>query len=97
MLARYMQSSCVCPSVRPPLPVLYRNDWTNQAGFWQDSFFRLIPHCVIRKFGELRLKIKVLPSGTLFQTLELEMSPGQIDGVVDKTRRRSSLWIARGR
>jgi len=33
MLARYMLSSCVRPSVRHK-PVSYRNDWTNWAGFW---------------------------------------------------------------
>ena len=36
MLARYMLSSCVSPSVRPSVrhkPVLCRNDWTDRAGF----------------------------------------------------------------
>ena len=38
MLARHMLSSCVRPSVRLSVrrkPVLYRNEWTNRAGFWQ--------------------------------------------------------------
>jgi len=51
MLARYMLASCVYPSVCHK-PVLYRNDWTNRAGFWQEGL--LSPHCVIRKFGYLR-------------------------------------------
>jgi len=45
--------ACVCPSVRPSvrhMPVLYRNDWTNRAGFWQPGFFPPISHCAIRKF-----------------------------------------------
>ena len=58
---------CVRPSVRHK-PVLYRNDWTNRAGFWQEGF--LSPHCVIRKFGYLR-KLGYFPPGTLSHTPDL--------------------------
>jgi len=34
-------------SVCPPKPVLYRNIWTNRAGFWHGG-------CVIKKFGYLQ-------------------------------------------
>ena len=39
MLAWYMLSSCLCvgPSVCHK-PVLYRNDWTDRAGFWHGCF-----------------------------------------------------------
>jgi len=49
MLARYMLSSC--PSQAGI--VLYRNDWTNRAGFFAWMLLP-IPHCVVRKFGYLR-------------------------------------------
>jgi len=39
----------VCPSVRHK-PVVYRNDWTNRAGFWHGGF--LPP--IVRKFGYLQ-------------------------------------------
>ena len=35
-------------------PVLYRNDWTNRAGFWHGGFLPRTPHCVLRKFGYLQ-------------------------------------------
>jgi len=39
-------------------------------------------------------KIRVLPSGALFQNLDLQkISPLQVDGVVNQTHRRSSLWF----
>jgi len=55
----------VCPSVLfvRHKPVLYRNHWTNRAGFWHGSFFPLIPHRV--KGIWVSPKIRVLPSGTL--------------------------------
>jgi len=50
----------VCPSVQSVRlsvcykPVLYRNGWTNRAGYWHGGFLPSIPHCVIRKFGYLQ-------------------------------------------
>ena len=44
MLAQYLLSSCVRLSVRPSVchkPVLYRNDWTNRAGFGMETSFHL--------------------------------------------------------
>ena len=48
MLARYMLSSTVSPSVCPSVrqsvrhkPVLCGNDWTNRAGFWHGASFHL--------------------------------------------------------
>jgi len=51
MLARYMLSSCVRPSVRHK-PVLYLNDWTNRAGLWHGGF---LLHCVKRKCGYIQI------------------------------------------
>ena len=53
MLAHYMLSSCVCPSVRHK-PVLYRNDSTNRDRFCHGTFLSPILHCVIRKFWYLQ-------------------------------------------
>jgi len=49
----------LCPPVCPFVclkPVLYRNEWTDRAGFWRGSFLRPILHCVVRKFGYLQNK-----------------------------------------
>jgi len=35
-------------------PVLYRNDWTNRAGFGHGGFLPPVPHCGIRKLGYLQ-------------------------------------------
>ena len=54
MLARYLLSSCVCPSVCLFVrhkPVMYRNNWTNRADFWHRAFLPPDPHCAIRKYG----------------------------------------------
>ena len=56
----------VCLSVRPPVrhkPVLYRNDWTNRAGFGMDASFHV---CHTEIWASP--KLGVLPSGTLYQT-----------------------------
>jgi len=60
MLVRCMLSSCVCHK-----PVLYRNDWTNRAGFGVGASLDL-------SNIHVPLKIRVLPSGTISQTLDLE-------------------------
>jgi len=52
-------------------PVLYRNDWTNRAGFWYGGFLPPIPHCALKTFGYLQ-KLGYFPSGTLSQTPDLE-------------------------
>ena len=39
-------------------PMLYRNDWTNRAGFWHGGFLPSTLHCVVRK--SLSPKIKNL-------------------------------------
>ena len=53
----------VCLSVRHK-PVLYRNGWTDRAGFWHGSFVPPIPRC----YKEIHIpKNKLLPSGTLSQ------------------------------
>ena len=80
----------MCPSVRLCVrhkPVLYRNDWTNRAGFWDRGFLSPIAHGVTITFGYLQNG--ALSSGTLSQTPELEkISSPQVDRVVNKTRRR---------
>jgi len=53
-------------------PVLYRNDWTNRAGFWYGGFLPPIPHCVLKTFGYLQ-KLGYFPSeGTLSQTPDFD-------------------------
>jgi len=44
-------SVCVCLL---QVGVLYRNGWTNRAGFWHASFLPSVLHCVKRKFGYLQ-------------------------------------------
>jgi len=63
MLLQYMPSSCV--HVCPTQAVLYRNDWTNQAGFWHGGLLEPIPHCVIRKFGYLQQSGYFVPNSGL--------------------------------
>jgi len=95
VLARLMLSSSVRPSVCHK-PVLCRNDWTNRAGIWHESFLPHIPHCVVRKFGYLL-------SGTLSQTSALltnrlrKFRHGKLIALSTtcrRRRRRSSLLTA---
>jgi len=68
MLARHI-AVVVCPSVRHE-PVLYRNDRTNRAGFGTE-----LPstyHTLCYEEIWVSPKIRVLLSGTLFQTPDLE-------------------------
>jgi len=66
-LPPYMLSACVRPSVCLSQPVLYRNDWTNQAGFQHSGLLRSILHCVLKKFVHIQ---NIL--GTLSQTLHFK-------------------------
>jgi len=93
--AEYLLSSCVCPSERHK-PVLYRNNRKNQANFWHA--WRLL----YTNTQEIWLspKIRVLSSATKSLNLDL---PRQVDCVINKNRRRSSLlttsrrrWTRRG-
>ena len=72
-LARYMLSSCVRPFVRPSVclpvchkPVLYQNDW-----FLPRRLPSTYPTLCCKEIW-VSPKIMALPSGTLFQTLDLE-------------------------
>ena len=70
---------------------LYRN--TGRIGL---PSARMLPStCPTLCFKEIvyLLKIKVHPSRTLSQTLDLKISPCQVDRVVNKTRRRSILMM----
>jgi len=87
MVARHF-AVVVCPSVRHK-PVLYRDDWTNRAGFGTEISFHL-SHTVIRKFGYLQ-KIGYFPVELCPRLRTPKISPRQVDRVVSKTRRRSSL------
>jgi len=59
-------------------PVLYRNDWTNQAGFWYGGFLPSIPHCFFKEIEGISKNWGYFPSGTLSQTPDLEkISPRQ--------------------
>ena len=77
----------VCPWVRLYVRhklVLYRNNWTNRAGFWHGDFSPNILHCVLRKFGYLQ-KLGYFPVEVCSK---LRISPRQVDRVANKTRRR---------
>ena len=76
-------------------PVLYRNDWTNRAGFWHGGFLPSIPHYVVRKFAYLQ-KLRYFPLALCPKLRTWKILPRQVDRVVNKTlrrrrRRRSSL------
>ena len=84
----YILSSCLL--VRPPQAGIV-SKWRDELScFCHGGFLPPVPHCVMRKFGYIE-KIRVLLCGTLPQTLDLENFANQIDRVVNKTRRRSSL------
>jgi len=55
--ARVVYAIVICP-IHPSVhhkPVLYRNDWTNRAGFGIKASFHLShQQCIIRKFGYLQ-------------------------------------------
>ena len=68
-------------------PVLYRNDWTNRAGFWHRGLLPHIPRCVIRKYGYLQ-KLGYFPLELCPKLRTWKISPRQVDRVVNKTRRR---------
>jgi len=64
MLARVL-AMAMCPSVCPWSQSFYRNGWTNWAGVWHPSY-------TVLSWVWLSPKIRVLPSGTLSQTPDLE-------------------------
>ena len=70
-----MLSSCVCPfvclSVRKK-PVLHQNDQTDITGFWLVGFLWVTYPKQCYKEIRVTPEIRVLPSETLPQTLELE-------------------------
>ena len=74
MLTRNLLSS----RVRPSKPVLFRNDWTNQAGFCHVGFLPPIPHYLkkfryLQQFEDTRIVWRYpSTSGTLSQTLDLQ-------------------------
>ena len=55
---------CVCHK-----PVLYKNGCMMELFFWHTGFLRLITYCIFRKLLGIS-KIRVIPSGTLFQILQ---------------------------
>jgi len=91
MLARYIFHGPVSVSVCDKSE-FYRDGRTNRAGFGHGSFLRPILHCVARKLGDLR-KLGYFPLELCPKLWTLKISQRQVDRVVDKSRRRSSLWI----
>ena len=90
-LARYMLSSCVCPSVCLSQTGVVSKSRNGSSWFWYGSF---LPLCC----KEIRVssKIRVFPSATLSQILYLtwKISPGQVSRhVVNKIYGRSSLFV----
>ena len=66
MLARYVLSSCVRPSVR--LSVTSRtgkNHWTKRAGFWHEGFLPSIPHCDIWASPKISVGWNCVPNSGL--------------------------------
>ena len=68
----------LCPSLRPSVCLSFirrtvskRLDATSRAGFWRGSFFHL-SYTVCYKKILVSPEIRVLPSVTLYQTLDLE-------------------------
>jgi len=86
-LARYMLSVCVRLSVRHTHQTLHRNDWMNRA--WHESFLPPILLC----YEDIQVdpKIRALPPDLCRKLWTEKISPRQVDRVVNKTRRRSSL------
>jgi len=66
MPVRYLLSL----SVRPSVTSRYCIETTG-AGFWCGGFLAVVSDCLVRKFGYLQ-EVRVLFSGTLSQTLDLE-------------------------
>jgi len=66
--------------------VLYRNDWTNRAGFlaWLPSTYPTL--CSKRIW--VSPKISILHSGNLSKTADLEHFATKVDRVVNRSRRR---------
>ena len=89
MLAQYLLSSCVRLSVCLPVrhkPVLYKNDWTNRAGFF---FVRRLPNtypilCYKKNYDISRnygTSLWILELGFKLRTWKI--SPGQVIRVVN--------------
>jgi len=81
----------VCPSAYPSVhrkPVSHRNDESNWFLAWE---LPSTDPTLFRKKILVPLKIRVLLSGTLSRTLDLENLPRQVDRVVNKACRRWSL------
>ena len=85
-----------CPSVTVSVyhkSEFYRNGRTNQAGFWHGGFLSPIQHCIVRKFGYLQNKGTSVLNFVPNSGLRKFRHPRQVDGIVNNTRRRSSLYI----
>ena len=78
MLVRVLAMAlCLCLSVcLSQVGVLSK--WSDLAGSWHVGFFRPILYCDVRKFRYVQ-KLRVLPSGTLSETLDLENFASIID------------------
>jgi len=90
MLARYMLSSCVCPSVCPSVYCLswYCIETTGRSELvflaWLPSTYPTL--CSKRIW--VSPKISILHSGNLSKTADLEHFATQVDRVVNRSRRR---------
>jgi len=94
ILKRYTLPLCVRLSVTSRYCI--KTNRRTELVFVSETSFDGDPKLHYYKQNRVPPKIRVLPSGTLPQTLDRKNSPRQkVDGVVNKTRRRSSLWITR--
>jgi len=88
MLARFLLSSCVCPSICHK-PLLYRNDYKNRTGFSTKAI--LYPSYTVFQGKSGISKNKVTSLWNFVPNSIWKILPRQVDHVVNKNRRRSSL------
>ena len=90
---RYRGVCCryVCLSVRHK-SILYRNDWTNRAGFWHGGFLPTVTHCYKEIWAPPGSKIRIYFSLELCLRLRtLKISLRQVDGSRCQQSSSSSL------
>jgi len=77
---------CLCKKINLAIK---RGDKLNL--FWHGSFLPPILHCVIRRDSDIPLKCGYFPLELCPKLLTWKISPRQVNRVVNKIRRRSSL------
>jgi len=85
--------SAVCVSVCPSVASRYCIEITGRIEmvFWRGYFLPSIPHCALRKFRYISPKQRYFPLGLCPKLWTSNILPRQLDHIVRKTGRRSSL------